>query len=553
MSSVFSHSDSVSPAGQRLLRAPRSAGFAVAFLLLALSPAANAQLVSQISNVGGVCGEDVQGSSYVGNCNAGEIAISAVTNVTITGNPTSCTLGQSLNVATATVEYDINTNGRNDLIMWIGDQQGTNPQEASGGGKTCSSFSVPSPFNPTPNAANPWGDADSDQCGDLAFSVDATSRNFTNIGITCQDNDLNGKADLQILLTWSQNASQACGTGGGQTFPTVGAISKCDFGIVNTTLDIVQAPPRLALDKVVSNTFGGNNTDTSWTLTADGTTDYSGAGGFASQNVNAGTYSLVENPAVNTAGYTAGNWNCTGTGVDFTAPNTLVLQNGDDVTCTITNQDVRPGLALEKTVNNTSGGNDSAGSFVLTLTGADGTHNAGVNYADGATPLIQSNVQYTVSEVPNSGYTLDSIVCLNNSGGANVGNPFTLAEGVNVTCTVTNSDTAPALTVVKSVVDGNATADQFVLHVTGAGGLCGQDGTDDYASGDSVTPVESNCAYTVSEEPFEGYTASGVACEDDDTNSVVSHPVTLNEGQSVTCTLSNQEVALGSLTIIKSV
>ncbi len=230
-------------------------------LLGAVSPVAQAALVSQISSINGVCGADVQGGDYKG-CTAGEISLSQVSNVIISGNPVSCTLGESLTVQTATVEYNINTSSRNDLIMWIGDQQGTDPRLSSGGGATCSAFSVPAPFNATPNAINPWGDVDADQCGDLAFSVAATSRNFSNIGITCQDNDQNGKADLQVLLTWSQNAGQACGTGAGQSFPTVGAVSKCDFNVINTTVNIVQPVAGLTLDKTspTANYSGPGNT-----------------------------------------------------------------------------------------------------------------------------------------------------------------------------------------------------------------------------------------------------------------------------------------------------
>jgi uncharacterized repeat protein (TIGR01451 family) len=219
----------------------------LALALLASPLAAQAQ-VSQISAAGIGCGEDYLGNSWL--CNAGEIAISQVIDVQVQGDPTQCVVGESLLITTATVNYDINTNERNDLTLWIGDQEGTDPRLAAGVGQSCSAFSVPGPFNATPDATNPWGNEDGDQCGDLGFSVANAARTFTNVAITCQDNDNNGFADLQILLTWDQNATAACGTGAGQAFPTDGGTrSKCDYGINNTNIVVVEATAELTLDK----------------------------------------------------------------------------------------------------------------------------------------------------------------------------------------------------------------------------------------------------------------------------------------------------------------
>ena len=50
---------------------------------------------------------------------------------------------------------------------------------------------------------------------------------------------------------------------------------------------------------------------------------------------------------------------------------------------------------------------------------------------------------------------------------------------------------------------------------------------------------------TVTEfNPLAGYDQVGdVVCVDDNTQQAVSHPVTLAEGQSVTCTITNQDIA----------
>jgi len=235
---------------QRLQATTLKSSIAATALVLALlgGPVSAQAQVSQISAPGIGCGEDYLGNSWL--CNAGEIAISEVIDLQIQGDPTECTLGEPLLIESATVQYDINTGERNDLVLWFGDQQGTDPREAAGPGQSCSAFSVPGPFNPTPDLTNPWGNEDNDQCGDLGFSVDNAARTFTNIPITCQDNDNDGFADQQILLTWDQNATAACGTGPGQEFPTDGGTrSKCDFGIRNSNIVVVQATAELTLDK----------------------------------------------------------------------------------------------------------------------------------------------------------------------------------------------------------------------------------------------------------------------------------------------------------------
>ncbi len=74
---------------------------------------------------------------------------------------------------------------------------------------------------------------------------------------------------------------------------------------------------------------------------------------------NADTYTLSE---VNgPSGYTAGNWSCVVT--DSDPPVSVPVTNGavtvglgDDVTCTINNDDNAPALHLRKTVTNDNGG-----------------------------------------------------------------------------------------------------------------------------------------------------------------------------------------------------
>ncbi|HWO07115.1 MAG TPA: lamin tail domain-containing protein [Candidatus Paceibacterota bacterium] len=96
----------------------------------------------------------------------------------------------------------------------------------------------------------------------------------------------------------------------------------------------------LTLVKVVVNNNGGEATTTDWTLVADGPTDISGVTGSAAVTeavVEVGSYDLSETNGPE--GYTASNFVCQINDGPDVAGNTVVLEAGDDVVCTITNDD----------------------------------------------------------------------------------------------------------------------------------------------------------------------------------------------------------------------
>src|SRR6202008_2389262 len=124
----------------------------------------------------------------------------------------------------------------------------------------------------------------------------------------------------------------------------------------------------LTLTKTVSNTHGGTKTISDFPLTATGPTTITGVSGTAavtSAPVNAGTYTLSE-PTV--AGYTAGAWSCT---AGTLTGNSLLLTNGQNATCSITNNDQALVLTVVKSVDATTpspiGANQDA-VFDLTVT-----------------------------------------------------------------------------------------------------------------------------------------------------------------------------------------
>ena len=97
-----------------------------------------------------------------------------------------------------------------------------------------------------------------------------------------------------------------------------------------------------------------------------------------------------------------------------------------------------------------------------------------MDYASGDAILLDAGVAYTVSEIPNAGYNLVDIQCIDSDTLTNVGNPFTSFLGQNITCTATNNDIAADLSLLKIVINNNggtALPADFALTLTGADGI----------------------------------------------------------------------------------
>ncbi|KQX08225.1 hypothetical protein [Leifsonia sp. Root1293] len=132
--------------------------------------------------------------------------------------------------------------------------------------------------------------------------------------------------------------------------------------IVNT---FELADPKLTLVKVVS---GGSASPTDWVLSAAGPTPITGATGstaVTAAEVLPGDYVLSESDGPD--GYTAGDWTCVGGTV---ADDTVTVDWGDDVVCSITN-----------TAVSTGGGGDGGGG-----TGGGGTGGGGTDTSGGGAP-----------------------------------------------------------------------------------------------------------------------------------------------------------------------
>ncbi|NCD20734.1 MAG: hypothetical protein EOL89_12285, partial [Actinobacteria bacterium] len=144
------------------------------------------------------------------------------------------------------------------------------------------------------------------------------------------------------------------------------------------TLAVSAAGAGLTLLKTVKNDSGTPAESSNWTLRADGpgtAHDLSGAGGVARTEVAAGTYALSETGTV--TGYTNGTtWTCvTAAGDPVTVTdNSVTLNAGDDVECSITNTAEAPHLTLVKNVVNAYGTPAPSSGWTLRADGPGTTH-----------------------------------------------------------------------------------------------------------------------------------------------------------------------------------
>jgi fimbrial isopeptide formation D2 family protein len=286
--------------------------------------------------------------------------------------------------------------------------------------------------------------------------------------------------------------------------------------------------PSLTLVKVVTNDNGGTLSADDWTLSASGPTPISGDGSVSSgASFGAGSYDLSESGPDN---YAASEWACVGTGTQDDA-DSVTLELGESLTCTITNDDDAPGLTLVKVVENDNGGTGQADDWTLTADGPTGFS---------GTTGVSSDADfdagtYDLSEDGPSGYDASAWVCV--GGTQDDDDTVTVGLGESVTCTITNDDSAPSLTLVKEVINdhgGQATAADWMLTASGPTGFSGAG-----PSASSGALFEAG-SYDLSESGPAGYADSAWDCEggtqdDDDT-------VTLALGESATCTITNDDI-----------
>ena len=328
-----------------------------------------------------------------------------------------------------------------------------------------------------------------------------------------------------------------------------------DFNQVGTcTVTNDDEPASLTLAKSVVNDHGGTAVETDWTLSAtaeaggepvvEGPTPVTGS-------VSAGTYTLAEDGP---GGYAASAWVCEGNATPVEGA-TLTVANGEDVTCTVTNDDEPASLTLVKSVVNDHGGTAVETDWTLSATAEAG----GEPVVEGPTPVTGSVSAgtYTLAEDGPGGYAASAWVCEGNATPVE-GATLTVANGEDVTCTITNDDVPATLTLLKVVDPGDAgqvtraPADWIVTAtpgeipgqptVTGNGDPSSAGGVD----GVAVLPG----AYELSESTdVPGYEPGEWSCEG---GALEGTTLVVAFGDDVTCSITNTAVA-PVLTLIKQV
>ncbi len=217
----------------------------------------------------------------------------------------------------------------------------------------------------------------------------------------------------------------------------------------------------------------------------------------------------------------------------------IVVAPGANVTCTFVNARDVGTLTLIKTVVNDNGGSAQAGNFTLHVKqGSVEVVNSPAAGSAAGTIYNLPTGTYSVSEdAPVTGYQQTSIIC-----DGQTTDQITLTTGTNKTCTITNNDIPPQLTVVKHVENNNSgtlTASDFTMNVTGTNVAPAAS----FPGSETGTTVSLNAgAYSVGETAVADYTASLSAdCAG-----------TIALGQTKTCTITNTDNPHPGINIVKT-
>ncbi len=351
--------------------------------------------------------------------------------------------------------------------------------------------------------------------------------NFTgNTGVTTLTT-VAGTAQQVVsnILPGTYNITETAKTGWTQTSAT------CSDGSPVSAIDIAAGEnvtctftntknATLRLVKTVVNDNGGTAVANDF----QGKIDGSNVAWGATTTLTTGAHTASETTLPN---YTAGSW-----GGDCATDGSVTLAAGDNKTCTITNNDNAPALHLRKVVVNDNGGTKTAADFTLTANGAGVNDISGTSPVDSGAGLLADT--FALSESAVSGYDASAWVCV---GGTQNGSNITLGIGQSATCTITNNDIAPKLTVTKVVINhgGTKVVSDFPLFVDATGVTSGVQNT--VAAGSHVVSETGDVAYTA--------TISG------DCNPTTG-AVTLALADVKACTITNEE-KLSDITVHKVV
>lgn len=349
-------------------------------------------------------------------------------------------------------------------------------------------------------------------------SANATTISFTSITFTGGNGGPDGHNNGNFNgATWSTS----------HTYPTPGTYSACvkvhhgsfsgaegsDAATFNATIVIPPAQGGLIVQKVVVNTGGGTAVAGDFQISVKSATSSANVPGSPAAGTTSGKeYTLavgsynVSEPE-NAAYATTFSGNCGSTGL-------VSVMQGATSTCVVTNTYKPATLTVTKIVTNDNGGTAQVADFTLKVDNATVASGESNSFAAGA---------HVVSETGGpSGYAATF------GGDCDASGNVTLAHGVAKSCTITNNDIAPKLTVTKTVInDGpdtpnNKVIADFTLFVGATQVLSG------------VQNPFSVGIYAITETGAAGYSASfGGDC--------TGGSVTLGLGDVKSCTITNND------------
>jgi hypothetical protein len=270
---------------------------------------------------------------------------------------------------------------------------------------------------------------------------------------------------------------------------------------------------KLIVIKHVINDNGGSAVAADFTLDSGGTNDT--PDNFAGEEapgtevtLDAGSYGVTESgPAGYSASYSA---DCAGS-----------IANGVTKTCTVTNNDQAGKLIVIKHVINDNGGTATASAFTMSVTGIAANPASFPGAESPGTNVALNAGSYNVTESGPTGYTASSTPSCTGS----------IAVGQTKTCTFTNDDIQPKLTVIKHVINddgGPKNASDFTMNVTG-----NSPSPASFPGAESPgTNVALNAgSYSVDEAAMAGYAKSlGAGCSG-----------SIAIGQTKSCTITNDD------------
>ena len=391
--------------------------------------------------------------------------------------------------------------------------------------------------------------------GDYTITeVNAASLGYTTTGWSCTDADSTTSTNESVTITLD-----------------VGDDVECT--ITNTVIE-----PQLTLVKVITDETGDDTTADAFgpTLTAPDGDDVSiawdalDAGDSQSVTLTEmGTYDISENNAL-ALGYTTTGWVCSDGSTSDDESHSVDIGPGDDITCTITNIAIQPGLTLIKTIVDSTDDTTQTDDFGPTVTGATGDLTTDVNgdtIGWGEEDITSSQTialdtgDYTITENTVDGYTTSGWTCTDASGAtvassATTAVDISLSPGDTLVCSITNTAIEPQLTVIKTIEDDtndDTQTDDFgptLLDPTGDEVTVAWIASDT-SNGQTVSLTEVG-EYDLSEVDPDtlGYTTEGWSCTDNNNNNVVvasssDHNVSvdLQVGDDITCRITNTAVA----------